>query len=108
MDSDDEPDYVPPYDCTDPANEPLPDDVTYQPIFAELEEKSGVATKLLEEPLRKSEYQSSIIVGLLEEISTRTKKESSKELMIAVAGDMATGSSAFYIMQVRTALIICR
>ena len=106
MEYDDDLDFVEAYDCTNPKNEPRPDSIVYHAKFAELKKKCQEAANLLLEPLQESKYHNVITKGLLQEVRTRTKNESSEESMFAVAGDMASGRVSSLTFNVDWTLIL--
>lgn len=91
VEADYDPHYVDGYDCNDVGNEPRPDTVVYNPIFALLKEKCREVTHLLRDPLANSTYQNNVTKGLLQEVQIRTKEDFPEEIMFAIAGDMKSG-----------------
>lgn len=92
MDADYDADYIEPYDCNDPRNEPRPDSVVYQPIFEQLRTTTYHAVHMLRDTLIMSPYQNAVTHGLLEEVRKRVREDAAEQTMFAISGDMAAGT----------------
>jgi len=88
-------DFVEPYDCNDPRNEPRPGSIIYQQVFQDLKKHINEATSLLRDPLQASTYHNTITNGLCMEVLTRMKENAPEECMFAVAGDMNSGKRPY-------------
>lgn len=105
MDCEEDYGFVEPYDCNDTNNEPRPDSVVYQPVFADLVEKTNQAAALLREPLEESTYHNVITEGLRKEVIIRTQSKCSEEVKFAVAGDMAAGELSAHTWSEETLIL---
>ncbi|KAK4505043.1 hypothetical protein PRZ48_003006 [Zasmidium cellare] len=84
---------VEPYDATDPANEPHPDHVVYQPVFKHLKTQEERVIGLLRDTLVASKYQNPTTLALLEVIKKVAKSDTTEQTMFAVCGNMGLGKS---------------
>lgn len=90
--------FTDPYDCNDPANEPRPASVIYDPNFRELQKFNKLAASLLREPLVTSRFSNVITEGLKKEITKRTKEDFPDQVKFAVVGDMKAGKWRFRLV----------